>query len=172
VAEGTTVEETAEEARAQAIYHQSAMVERRNIGLRIVVGIVGFDLLVLKLALDASESVTDHSELAWAVRAVAAGAFAVLTGMLIQIESRNRTDRKIYIAASSRADAIRKGGSTVGMNAEDVKESLWKTVKNSWATTWTLLGVLFLTVTICLTAPLFSDHRPPPTVSLHAHNSR
>ena len=138
------------------------MIARRNIGLRIVVGVVGFDLLMLKLALEASDKVSDQTELAWAVRIAAVGAFVVLAGMLIQIESKNRIDRGIYRAAARRAEEIRKGHAPPAIDSEP--ESLRYTVKQAWATTWPLIGVLALTITICWTAALFSDPQPPATV--------
>jgi hypothetical protein len=100
---------TFKDAFAQAAHHHNAMVERRNIGLRIVVGVVAFDLIVLKLALEAADNVNDHAELAWAIRLIAAGAFVVLAGMLLQIEIRNRDDRAIYTTATTRAERIRLG---------------------------------------------------------------
>ncbi len=131
------------------------MVERRNIGLRIVVGVVAFDLIILKLALDATDSIEDQSELAWAIRLIAVGAFVVLAGMLLQLEGRNRRDRMVYRAAELRADAIRMGKPLPNEAPEE--ETIWFSIRQSWATTWTLGGVLVLTIAIWWLAGLLTS---------------
>jgi hypothetical protein len=131
------------------------MVERRNIGLRIVVGIVAFDLIVLKLAVDAADQVSDHSQLAWAVRLIAVGAFVVLAGMLFQLEVRNRADRTVYRDAEQRVEAMQWNPERP--HAPPLEESLWFTLRQSWATTWTLAGVLVLTVAMWWMAGLLTD---------------
>jgi hypothetical protein len=158
VGEGAEGGQSFENALAQAAHHRSAMVERRNIGLRIVVGVVTFDVIVLKLALDATDSVSDHSELAWAIRLIAAGAFVVLAGMLLQLEGRNRRDRVVYRAAEQRADAIRLG--KPASQAQPEEESIWYTIRQSWATTWTLGGVFILTIAIWWLAGLLTHQHP------------
>jgi hypothetical protein len=137
--------QTFEEALAQARHHQSKMVERRNVGLKIVIGIVTFDLLLLKFGLDAHDKVSDPSELGWAMRLVAVVAFMVMAGMLTQVELSNRRDRIRYRHAEARAEKIRLGEAP----PRDARsESAWYSVRQSWATTWPLAGVLFLTVAI------------------------
>jgi hypothetical protein len=158
-------EETFEEARAQASHHRGAMVERRNIGLRIVVGIVAFDLLVLKLALDAADQVSDQSELTWAIRGIAVFALIVLTGMLVQLEIRNRGDRQVYRAAERRMEAIRRGEDPAGIEAPE--EALSYTVRQAWATTWPLLGVAVLTVAIFVMAGLLAHSDQGHPASQH-----
>src|SRR3954454_12884455 len=151
---------TFKDAFEQATHHHNAMVERRNIGLRIVVGVVAFDLIVLKLALEAADKVTDQTELAWAIRLIAAVAFAVLAGMLLQIETRNRDDRAVYRAATDRAEKIRQGKP---MPAQTLPtESFWLTVSRSWATSWTLGGVLVLTIAIWWMAGLLAQNPGDP----------
>jgi hypothetical protein len=150
--------ETFQDALAQAAHHRSSMVERRNIGLRIVVGVVAFDVIVLKLALDAADNVGSHSQLAWATRLIAVGAFVVLAGMLLQLEGRNRRDREVYRAAELRAEAIRAGKPL--SNISWPEESFWFTVQQSWATTWPLAGLFILTVAIWWLAGLLAHaHR-------------
>lgn len=146
--------ESFDEALAQASHHRRSMVERRNIGLKIVVGVVGFDLVVMKFAVDAADSVSDPSELAWAIRLVAIAAFAVLAGMLTQLEIRNRSDRSLYRAAELRAERIRLGQPPIQTDPEP--ESVPYTIKHSWATTWPLAGVLMLTVAICWLAGILT----------------
>jgi hypothetical protein len=133
-----------ERTLAHAAHRRGAMVERRNIGLRIVVGIVAFDLIVLKLAVDAASRVSDHGQLAWAVRLISVGAFVVLAGMLFQLEVRVET---------MQWDPGRPP-------APPQEESLWFTLRQSWATTWTLAGVLVLTIAMWWMAGLLTDqHR-------------
>jgi hypothetical protein len=164
---------TFEQELAQAEHHRQAMVSRRNIGLRIGVGITGFDLVLLKLAIDASAHVEDHDALAWTVRGVVIAALAITAGMLIQLEIRNHRDRLLYIAAENRAEALRKKGS-----ADDVvapTESIPKAVRNAWATTWPLMGLTGLTIGIfalvSLLGPVTVHVKPPagggkPTVTV------
>jgi len=152
---------TFKDAFEQAAHHHHAMVERRNIGLRIVVGVVAFDLIVLKLALEAADKVSDQGELAWAIRLIAAVAFAVLAEMLLQIEGRNRDDRAIYSAATERAEKIRQG-KPPPVEAPPA-ESFWLTVSRSWATSWTLGGVLVLTIAIWWMAGLLAEAHDDPT---------
>lgn len=121
------------------------MVERRNIGLKIVIGIVTFDLLLLKFGLDAGDQVSDDSELTWALRLVAVVAFLVMAGMLFQLERSNRRDRIRYRHAEARAEKIRLGEAPP---REARSETLWYSIRQSWATTWPLGGVFFLTVAI------------------------
>ncbi len=130
-----------EEARAY-----EAMVARRNVGLRIVVGVVAFDLLLLKIAVEAADRVDDQAGLTTAIRLIAVFAFLVLAGMLTQIEIRNRDDRLVYRNASERVRAIRSGSTPRA--EEDLREGFWTSVSRSWATTWPLLGVLVLTIAI------------------------
>jgi len=137
--------ETFDEALAQAAHHRNAMVERRNIGLRVVVGIVAFDLVILRYALDSTGDISDQSELTWALRMIATVAFVVLTGMLCQLEIRNRSDRILYKDAEHRAEKIRRGEPPMH---EPKTESLIFTIRQSWATTWPLAGVLSLTIAI------------------------
>jgi hypothetical protein len=153
-------EETFEEARAQAAHHRGAMVERRNIGLRIVVGIVAFDLIVLKLALDASDRVSDQSELTWSIRLIAVFALVILAGMLAQLEIRNRGDRQLYRAAERRMEAIRLGEDLT--KVKPVEESWPYTVRQAWATTWPLLGMLVLTIAIWWMAGLLAHSGAVP----------
>jgi hypothetical protein len=142
------------------------MVERRNIGLKIVVGIVAFDLLILKLGLDAAEQVSDYQELTWALRLVAVFAFVILAGMLVQLEIRNREDRRLYRAAERRMDALRRGEDASAI--EPLDESTWHTVRQSWITTWPLLGMLGLTIAIWWIASLLTH---PPHLQPVRHGS-
>lgn len=122
------------------------MVARRNIGLRLVLAVVGFDLVFLKLAVDASGPVTDHGQLTWIIRLAATGAFVTLAGMLIQLEIRSAGDRRIYNACERRIEAIQ-----LGQDPSQVRtpRSGWvATVRESWATTWPLAGVFVLTVVV------------------------
>ena len=153
---GDTVGESrsVEAELAYAAHHRDAMVDRRAIGLKIVVAVVGFDLVVMKLAIDAADNVTNHQELAWIVRLIAVGAFVVLAGMLTQLEIRSRRDRMVYWACQLRAEAIREGRDPA--NVTPAAETPLKTVRNSWASTWPLLGVFGLTVAICWLAGLLA----------------
>jgi hypothetical protein len=147
-----------ERTLAHAAHRRGAMVERRNIGLRIVVGIVAFDLIVLKLAVDAASRVSDHGQLAWAVRLISVGAFVVLAGMLFQLEVRNRADRTVYRDAERRVETMQWDPGRPP--APPQEESLWFTLRQSWATTWTLAGVLVLTIAMWWMAGLLTDqHR-------------
>jgi hypothetical protein len=137
--------ETFSEALAQAHHHQTKMVERRNVGLKIVIGIVTFDLLLMKFGLDAGSKVSDHSELAWAIRFIAVAAFVVMAGMLIQIELSNRRDRIRYRHAEARAEKIRLGAAPP---RQARAETIGFSIRQSWATTWPLAGVLCLTMAI------------------------
>jgi hypothetical protein len=124
-----------------ADYHRGAMGTRRDIGLRVVVGIVSLELLVVKFAIDAAPHVTDVHRLAWAIRFVTGGACVVLAGMLCQIEARNRRNRITYINAE-----MQDRPTQPGVPAEEpYDESFWFSVWQSWASTWPFLGVLGLT---------------------------
>jgi hypothetical protein len=105
---------TASEFLEYATYHRSAMKERRHVGLRVTIGIVGFDLLAIKLALDSVEHVSNLSTLTTVVRIIivsfiTVSAWVAMTGMLFQIELRNRLDRAKYRWAQERAIALRTG---------------------------------------------------------------
>ena len=155
--------ETVDEVRAEETRNFDSVVARRNVGLKIVVGMVAFDLIVLKLALEVSDQTADQDSLTWAIRAIAIFAFLTLAGMLAQIEHRNRDDRRAYRNAAERVRAIRQGEDPAKIKTPE--ESLWQTVRRSWATTWPLLGVLVLTVAIWVMAGLLSpspeDAREP-----------
>src|SRR5512138_1423909 len=99
----------AEEYLRNAAHHRSSMVERRNIGLKIVVGVVSFDLVILKVALDSAKNVTNVNELASLVRLVVVAVFVITAGMLFQIEVRSRADRSAAKTAETRADALLMG---------------------------------------------------------------
>jgi hypothetical protein len=135
---------------AQAGHHRDATTERRTVGLKIVVGIVGFDLAVTKLAIDAASHVKNIQELAWSLRGIAVVALVVVTGMLCQIELRSRHDRQIYVGAERRAEAIQAGCDPGAINQPI--DSLPKTFANAWATTWPLLGIAALTAAMCVLA--------------------
>jgi hypothetical protein len=137
---------------AHAAHHRAAMVDRRAIGLKIVVGVVGFDLVVMKLAIDAAGHVADHDGLAWVVRLIATVALIVVAGMLFQLEVRSRRDRILYWASERRAEAIQTGADPAGVVSSG--ETRWDAVRNSWATTWPLAGVFGLTVAMWLLAGL------------------
>jgi hypothetical protein len=144
--------ETIADVRGEETRAYEAMVARRNVGLRIVVGVVAFDLLLLKIAVEAADRVDDLAGLTMAIRLIAVCAFLVLAGMLTQIEIRNRDDRLVYRNASGRVQAIRRGSSP---HAEaDLREGFWTSVGRSWATTWPLPGVLVLTIAIWSVAGL------------------
>jgi hypothetical protein len=160
--------QTFERTLAHAAHRRGAMVERRNIGLRIVVGIVAFDLIVLKLAVDAAGQVSDHEQLAWIVRLIGVGAFVVLTGMLIQLEIRNRGDRSVYRDAEKRIEELQWDPGRAPERPRE--ESIWSTVRQSWATTWTLGGVLVLTIAMWWMAGLLTDQNPRPHAST-SHSS-
>jgi hypothetical protein len=125
----------------RADYLRGAMGTRRDIGLRIVVGIVSLDLLIVKFAIDASAHVTGVHRLAWAIRFITGGACVVLAGMLCQIEARNRRNRIAYINAEIQARPPRAGTP----DEETYDESVWFSVWQSWASTWPFLGALGLT---------------------------
>jgi hypothetical protein len=150
--------ETVEEVRAEETRSFDSVVARRNVGLRIVVGVVAFDLILLKIALEVSDQVVgDQGRLTWAIRAIAVFAFFALAGMLVQIEHRNRDDRREYRNAIERVRAIRDGEDPATI--ETPEEPFWHTVRRSWATTWPLLGTLVLTAAIWVMAGLIT-HSP------------
>jgi hypothetical protein len=122
------------------------MVERRNIGLKIVVGLVTFDLLFVKFAVDASQAVSHPGQLTWIIRAVATGAFITLAGMLTQIEIRSARDRRIYRACERRIEALQLG--TDPSQISQRVDPWFIIVRDSWATTWPLAGFLLLTAAI------------------------
>jgi len=158
--------EAIEEVRGEEARAYEAMIARRNVGLRIVVGVVAFDLLLLKIAVEAADRVEDQAGLTMAIRLIAIFALLVLAGMLIQIELRNRDDRLVYRHAGERVRAIRRGATARA--EQDRKEGFWITVSRSWATTWPLLGVLVLTIAIwsiagLLTHPSAAEEPRPPT---------
>jgi hypothetical protein len=155
---GDGQKETIEEVRAEETRSFDSVVARRNVGLRIVVGVVAFDLILLKIALEVSGQVLDQDGLTWAIRGIVTFAFITLSGMLIQIEHRNRDDRREYRNAIERVRAIRRGEDPAAI--ETPEESLRLTVRRSWATTWPLLGTLALTVAIWVMAGLLSHSRP------------
>lgn|GEM_PF-2804247 len=157
--------ETVAEVRAEETRSFDSVVARRNVGLRIVVGVVAFDLILLKLALEVADQVPDHAELAWSIRAIAAFAFLALAGMLVQIEQRNRDDRREYRNAIERVRAIRRGEDPGGI--ETPEEDFWHTVRRSWATTWPLLGAFALTVAIWVIAGLLPHAEPDPRAPSH-----
>jgi hypothetical protein len=126
------------------------MVDRRAVGLKILVGVISFDLVVIKLGIDASAHVRNRSELAWIVRLVASTSFLVVAGMLFQLETRSRRGRALYWAAELRAEAIRRGHDPSVVATAD--ETFAESIKNSWATTWPLAGLLGLTVAMWLLA--------------------
>jgi hypothetical protein len=136
----------AEEYLRNAAHHRSSMVERRNIGLKIVVGVVTFDLVILKVALDATKNVTDVGQLAWLVRVVVVAVLIITAGMLLQIEVRSRADRAAARTAEARADALLMG--TEPSRVRTSEESLFTSVRHSWATTWPIAGLLVFTVVI------------------------
>jgi hypothetical protein len=136
---------------ARAAHHRAAMVDRRAIGLKIVVGVVGFDLVLIKLAIEAASHVTDAQELAWIVRLIATGAFVVLGGMLYQLEVRSLQDRKVYWESERRAEAIRTGDDIAKVRFQ---ETPWGNVKTAWASTWPLGGIFVLTAAIWVFAGL------------------
>jgi hypothetical protein len=129
-----------------ASYHRNAIVERRNIGLRILVGVVTFDLLFMKLALDAADRVQNVGQLAWTVRLAAIGALLTLAAMLYQIEVRSRRDRTACRTAEERARCLFEERDPLEIPAHS--ETYWGSWRQSWATTWPMLGMLFLTVAI------------------------
>jgi hypothetical protein len=151
--------EAVEEVRGEEGRAYEAMVARRNVGLRIVVGVVAFDLLLLKVAVEAADRVDDQAGLTMAIRLIAVCALIVLAGMLTQIERRNRDDRLVYRNATERVRAIRRGSTPRPVG--DLREGFWTTVSRSWATTWPLLGVLVLTIAIWSIAGLLTH--PPAT---------
>jgi hypothetical protein len=61
------------------------MKDRRDVGLRVTIGIVGFDLLAIKLAFDSVEHVSNLSAMTAVVRIITISAWVAMTGMLIQI---------------------------------------------------------------------------------------
>lgn len=143
---------TVEDILKHAAHHRAAMAERRTIGLKIIVGIVGFDLLIMKLATDMTKNVASHTQLAWIVRLILIGAFVVVAGMLIQLEVRNSRDRGLYLLAEHRAEAIHGGRPLTDVRY--IAESPWRAVRQSWATTWPLGGILCLTIGLCWMAGL------------------
>jgi hypothetical protein len=153
MADATLQGETRAEARADARHHQDNMIARRNVGLKVIIGIVTFDLLILKFGFDAGGDVTDVSELTWAIRVVSAMAFVVLMGMLIQIEVSNHRDRIRYRYADARAKKMQMGQAPP---PKAKQETFWASVGRSWATTWPLLGVLCLTAAIWWLAGLIA----------------
>ena len=157
---------TIEEVRAEETRSFDSVVARRNVGLRIVVGVVAFDLIILKIALEASDQVADQAGLVWAVRAIVAFAFLALAGMLIQIEHRNRDDRREYRNAIDRVKAIRRDENPAAI--ETPEESFAYSVRRSWATTWPLLGTLILTVAIWVIVGLLSTARNTSTRPLRS----
>ncbi|MFD9412430.1 hypothetical protein ACFWBN_36230 [Streptomyces sp. NPDC059989] len=126
------------------------MTERRKIGLQVAVGAITFDLLMMKLALDAVDRVKDVQQLGWILRIAAIAAFLGSVGMLAQIEARSKKDRTRYDTAAAKAEAIREGNQLPAAVTEDFWKSFWR----SWATTWPLLGVLGLTISVCWFAAL------------------
>ncbi len=161
--------EAVEDVRGEEARAYEAMVARRNVGLRIVVGVVAFDLLLLKIAVEAADRVDDQAGLTMAIRLIAVVAFLVLAGMLTQIEIRNRDDRLVYRNATERVRAIRRGSTP--RTEEDLREGFWVSVGRSWATTWPLLGVLVLTIAIWSIAGLLAHShatgRPGPAAAAH-----
>jgi hypothetical protein len=136
----------AEEYLRNAAHHRSSMVERRNVGLKIVVGVVSFDLVILKIALDSTKNVRDVGQMAWLVRVVVVAVFVTTAGMLYQIEVRSRADRAAARTAESRADALLTG--TEPSRVPSSVENLAASVRHSWATTWPIAGMLVFTVVI------------------------
>jgi hypothetical protein len=142
--------EQIERELASAAHHRASMVDRRGTGLRIIVGVVSFDLVLMKLATDAASHVTDHHRLGTIVRVAVAAAYIVMAGMLIQLETRSRRDRQSYWWCERRADAIRRGEDPDSIPL--MVETRWQVVRNSWATTWALGGVAALAGSIWLFA--------------------
>jgi hypothetical protein len=119
------------------------MESRRDIGFRVAIGIVGFDLLAVKLALDSADHVTSLHQLTWVIRIITVSSFIALSGMLFQIEVRNRLDRAKYTWAELTREAMDSVGAPP---AGYVLDSLGKTIRNSWAATWTVAGAAGLTI--------------------------
>jgi hypothetical protein len=153
---------TASEFLEYATYHRSAMKERRDVGLRVTIGIVGFDLLAIKLALDSVEHVSNLSALTAVVRIITLSAWVAMTGMLFQIELRNRIDRAKYKWAEEWAIALRTGATPQPV---PVNDSFWRTIRNSWAGTWPVLGGIGLTIAIWWLAGLIDVSVPPVTAA-------
>jgi hypothetical protein len=80
-----------------------------------------------------------------AIRLVAVAASVVMAGMLFQVERSNRRDRIRYRHAEARAEKIRLGEAPP---RDPRPESTWYSIRQSWATTWPLGGVLLFTVAI------------------------
>ena len=122
--------------------------------------IVGFDLLAIKLAFDSVEHVSNLSAMTAVVRIITISAWVAMTGMLIQIELRNRLDRAKYRWAEDRAIALRTGATPPAI---PVNDSFWRTIRASWAGTWPVLGGIGLTVALWCLAGLIDVSVPPVT---------
>jgi hypothetical protein len=155
-----TPSSAASEFLEYATYHRSAMKDRRDVGLRVTIGIVGFDLLAIKLAFDSVEHVSNLSAMTAVVRIITISAWVAMTGLLIQIELRNRLDRAKYRWAEDRAIALRTGATPPAI---PVNDSFWRTIRASWAGTWPVLGGIGLTVALWWLAGLIDVSVPPVT---------
>jgi len=108
------------------------MVQRREIGLRMFVGWVTFTLLVIRGAFDLHVRAADVGYSRVLLQVLVAGTYALLLGMLVQIELTNTRGRRKYAPAK---------GTT---------EPRHRPITRGWATTWTLAAGLLLAVVACL----------------------
>jgi hypothetical protein len=121
------------------------------------------DFVATKLALDAAGRVSDPQQLTSVLRFVLIGGFVALAGMAVQIERRNRLDRIVYLTNEDRALAALRGDDPASVQGH--AETPWRSVRQSWATTWPLVGLAGLTAALCWFAGLIGNPAPKATTT-------
>jgi hypothetical protein len=126
--------------------HLTPMIERRAVGFKAFVGLITFDLVVMRGSEDAIQHVSSPNVIRFALGGAAVAGFLTLFLMLSQIEEHNAIDRGKYNAVRNELDRI------LFLTSENDKQpkasglrGKWQTLTLKWAYTGPLFGSLVLT---------------------------
>ena len=130
-------------------YHHRAMETRREVQLRIFLGVVAMYLVLAKGTADSISKVSEPQLLQIWVQYFFGIVFILYTIFTLQVEGWNKADRQKYMRlqqmlwdSSVDSDKPKK---------ECCKEECWCTsIRFSWAGTWPVLTVLLLTIICCI----------------------